>query len=216
MGDGSGTLRVDVDGDSSADMSIVLRGAPLLTGPDLVLGGGTAAPPAGEHGDRDGRRRDRAGPARGRDGLGLQRRHRQPEIRAPHAGLARRRPDRPVGRAAGRRGPPRQPPLGGGRPRQARRPGASGNRATARARCGSTWTATARPTCRSCCAGRRCWRPATSSSPDRVARPRHGRRRAGQPAAAAPAGAAGSSTVNTAPSRSLATAMLPPIPRSSP
>jgi hypothetical protein len=36
-GDGSGTLRVDVDGDSSADMSIVLRGAPLLAAGDFIL-----------------------------------------------------------------------------------------------------------------------------------------------------------------------------------
>ncbi|TDH59882.1 hypothetical protein E2C06_24880 [Dankookia rubra] len=37
-GDGSGTLRVDVDGDSSADMSITLRGAPLLAAGDFILG----------------------------------------------------------------------------------------------------------------------------------------------------------------------------------
>lgn len=36
-GDGSGTLRVDVDGDSSADMSIVLRGAPVLGAGDLIF-----------------------------------------------------------------------------------------------------------------------------------------------------------------------------------
>jgi hypothetical protein len=36
-GDGSGTLRVDLDGDSSADMSILLRGAPLLGAGDVIL-----------------------------------------------------------------------------------------------------------------------------------------------------------------------------------
>jgi Ca2+-binding RTX toxin-like protein len=36
-GDGSGTLRADVDGDGMADMSFILQGAPLLAARDFVL-----------------------------------------------------------------------------------------------------------------------------------------------------------------------------------
>jgi len=47
-GDGSGTLRVDVDGDRLADMSIVLRGDPSLTEADFVFGTAPEASPCPE------------------------------------------------------------------------------------------------------------------------------------------------------------------------